>query len=227
MHTTVVIPAKNASTFLFDALRSIAAQTVQAAEVIVVDDHSDDNTAKIAESAAHELAINLRVLASQGHGPSAARNTAVAEARTPALMFVDADDLLPTTALEDQIGALRAGAVTFGFERRFATHTGPAWFDGDVRSTDRFSVTPGSLAAHRDVFGRTGPFPETGGAAETVLWFDTLLEHQVRIDRVERVVRLRRVHGANFSSTQEQTSTSYAAGLKAVLDARRARGARE
>lgn len=47
--TSVIIPVYNGERFLSDALESVLAQEYQPMEVIVVDDGSDDNTAKIAQ----------------------------------------------------------------------------------------------------------------------------------------------------------------------------------
>jgi glycosyltransferase involved in cell wall biosynthesis len=96
----VVIPAYNAEAYLAAALASVADQTVQPAQVIVVDDGSSDRTAFVATSA------GARVLQQGNLGPSAARNAGVAAAHAPWVAFLDADDTWLPPKLEAQWAAL-------------------------------------------------------------------------------------------------------------------------
>lgn len=83
----VVIPAHNAEAYLADALRSVAAQTRDAAELIVVDDQSTDATAAVArEWGATVLTTPVNA------GPSAARNLGIRAAASDLIAFLDADD---------------------------------------------------------------------------------------------------------------------------------------
>lgn len=83
----VVIPARNCDQFIAGALASVERQTVRAREVIVVDDGSSDSTVAVARSA------GARVVTTSGaRGPSAARNTGVAQTTAPLIAFLDADD---------------------------------------------------------------------------------------------------------------------------------------
>jgi glycosyltransferase involved in cell wall biosynthesis len=96
----VVIPAYNAEAHLAAALASVAEQTVQPSEVIVVDDGSSDRTAYVATNA------GARVLQQSNLGPSAARNAGVAAAHAPWIAFLDADDTWYPHKLEAQWAAL-------------------------------------------------------------------------------------------------------------------------
>lgn len=90
---SVIIPAYNAAGTITRALASIAAQSLSPAEVIVVDDGSQDATAEIAESMAGALgATKLVVVRQPNKGAGAARNRAIQEATQPVLAFLDADD---------------------------------------------------------------------------------------------------------------------------------------
>jgi glycosyltransferase involved in cell wall biosynthesis len=72
--------------------------------VLVVDDGSTDETPGVL--AAH--AGRIRVVRQENGGRSAARNTAVREARTPFLSFLDSDDRWTPTKLERQVPVLEA-----------------------------------------------------------------------------------------------------------------------
>src|SRR5271163_3872861 len=85
---SVIVPIRNYAAYLDDCLDSVAAQTFPATEVIVVDDHSDDESTQVAQQ--HRL--GALVVQSQGSGASAARNTGARTARGELLAFLDADD---------------------------------------------------------------------------------------------------------------------------------------
>ena len=99
---TVVVPARDAATYLPAALTSLTRQQVSTEardlEVLVVDDGSRDGTGRVAESFCATLP-GLRVLRHPTpYGLSASRNHALAESHGEHLVFLDADDwLLPGT----------------------------------------------------------------------------------------------------------------------------------
>ena len=86
---SAVIPAYNSAGTIGRAIASVAAQVpgFRPAEIIVVDDHSDDATADVARRLGATVIrhdVNL--------GAAAARNTAVDEASQPWIALLDADD---------------------------------------------------------------------------------------------------------------------------------------
>ena len=88
---TVVIPAFNAAGQLDRALASVQAQTVPAAEVIVVDDASTDTTADIA--AGWQDRLPLRIIRCEVNGGiGMARRVAIEAATQPYIANLDADD---------------------------------------------------------------------------------------------------------------------------------------
>jgi glycosyltransferase involved in cell wall biosynthesis len=98
---TVVIPAHDAAASLAATLAGLQAQRGSwPFEVIVVDDGSADDTARIAT----QSPIVDRVIRLPGLGPALARNAGAAAARAPRLAFLDAD-CQPTE------GWLEAGAA--------------------------------------------------------------------------------------------------------------------
>lgn len=96
--TSIVIPTYNHGAYLADAIESALAQTAPV-EVVVVNDGSTDGT----ESAVSEATVPLRFVNQDHAGPSAARNRGLAEARGEFVMFLDADDVIAPTKVEDQL----------------------------------------------------------------------------------------------------------------------------
>src|SRR6202007_291490 len=88
---SVIIPCFNQARFLGEALESALAQSYGSCEVIVVDDGSTDETAKVA------AAFNrIRYLSQTNRGLAAARNAGLKASAGRYLVFLDADDrLLP------------------------------------------------------------------------------------------------------------------------------------
>lgn len=93
----VVIPCHNYGRFLAEALESVLAQTVRAAEVVVVDDNSTDNTAEVARRFQH---LDVRLIRIASGNVNQARRTGFESTISPVLCFLDADDLLPADYLE-------------------------------------------------------------------------------------------------------------------------------
>ena len=89
---TVIVPAFNRASTIEPALRSIQRQTCSLWEAVVVDDGSADCTSdKVAALAREDCRIKLR-RHDRNRGAQAARNTGIAEARTPWIAFLDSDD---------------------------------------------------------------------------------------------------------------------------------------
>ena len=101
---TLVIPAHNAAGTLDACLRSVApirdTPGSRLSEIVVVSDHSTDETEAIARS------HGVTVLQSPERGPAAARNTGWRHARTPLVWFVDADCVAQEGVLEPLLAAI-------------------------------------------------------------------------------------------------------------------------
>jgi glycosyltransferase involved in cell wall biosynthesis len=91
---TAVIPAYNEASRIGAAIESVLAQTYPAAEILVVDDGSSDDTAVVAAG------YGVRVVRQSNAGISAARNRAFDEARGDWIALLDADDLWLPERLE-------------------------------------------------------------------------------------------------------------------------------
>ncbi|MBX5204162.1 glycosyltransferase family A protein [Rhizobium sp. NZLR1] len=102
---SVVIPAFNASTYVERTLRSALRQTYTALEIIVVNDGSTDDTAKLVEQIAMSDS-RIRLLSTPNRGVAAARNTGIKVSSGRFVAFLDADDLWHRTKIEKQVNAL-------------------------------------------------------------------------------------------------------------------------
>ena len=103
---SIIIPMYNSEKYIGECLDSIFAQTFQDFEVIVVDDCSTDSSCAIVENyiKTHRGGVEkLKLIRSKVNSgtPNLPRNTAIGLSRGEYLMFVDADDAITSTALEE------------------------------------------------------------------------------------------------------------------------------
>lgn len=100
MKVSVVIPAYKSERTIRRAIDSVLAQSVPAHEIIVVDDGSPDNQAKVIEECYGKRVILIR----QANGKTAnARNTGIKLATGNFVAFLDADDYWEPEKLERQL----------------------------------------------------------------------------------------------------------------------------
>jgi glycosyltransferase involved in cell wall biosynthesis len=230
---SVVIPCFNHARFLPEAIGSALGQTRPAAEVIVVDDGSVDETAHVLE--AH--AGRVRVVRQGNRGVSAARNAGAALAKGDLLAFLDADDVWLPGKLHEQI-ALFAASPALGL-----VHCGVEEIDAEGRTLrTRLDGLDGRVAEEMLLFRRTvilgggsgavvprALFADVGGfddALSTSADWD--LHHRIArrtpVGFVPRVLLRYRVHGANMHADVERTGREMrAAYAKAFAEAERLR----
>lgn len=97
---TVILPVYNVADFLPRCLRSIDKQTFRDFRVIAVNDGSTDDSPRILREfeASHPY---FTVIDQNNQGLAAARNTGLALAKTEYISFIDSDDFVAPTFLEE------------------------------------------------------------------------------------------------------------------------------
>jgi poly-beta-1,6-N-acetyl-D-glucosamine synthase len=118
---TAIIPAYNEAATVAETVRSLRAQTLAPAEIVVIDDCSTDATAQVARAAG---ATVLRPPANTG-SKAGAQTYALARIETELVIAVDADTTLAPDAIEGLVPALDdpevAAACGFVLPRRVRT----------------------------------------------------------------------------------------------------------
>ena len=104
---SVIVPTKNSAATLEKCLQSIDRQSYTAVEVIVVDNHSTDNTTTIARQYA-DLVIT------KGPERSTQRNHAAKTANGKYLIFIDSDMNLEINVIQRCVKAIEAKPHTAG-----------------------------------------------------------------------------------------------------------------
>lgn len=129
---SVIIPTFGRPEFLEETLRSVAAQTYPAFQVIVVDDCSE-----VPVEIPDQLDLPVTLLRHvRNQGSAAARNTGLAHATGEWVMFLDDDDLLTPRRLElavHNMGAARAHAAAVEVFSPSGKRLLDRRFEGDLR----------------------------------------------------------------------------------------------
>ena len=96
---SVIIPAYNCNKSIASTLNSVQQQTFQNFELIIIDDGSTDNTRKTIEE--HPVFSECKYYYQANMGVCAARNEGAARSSGKYLIFLDSDDIVKETWLED------------------------------------------------------------------------------------------------------------------------------
>ncbi|MGY1684725.1 glycosyltransferase family 2 protein [Geodermatophilus sp. SYSU D00867] len=188
-----IVPCFNGEPYLADALASIRAQTRPADEVIVVDDGSTDDSARIAES------FGAVVFRQRNGGEAAARNRGIQEAGSDLVAWLDADDRWRPRHLEVVAGLLErtpSAVAAFGAVERTGTRGGVlhGYVPPDVSSSCLEAAFDDWLHTTIASVTRRAALLQVGG-------FDVSERHAVDFDIWLRLARRHR-----FTATHEVTS---------------------
>ena len=112
---SVIIPTYNRATKMGRATNSIFNQTFPDWEMVIIDDGSTDHThAAVTELQKQHPDKTITYLHQNNAGPSAARNNGVNNALGEIIVYLDSDDQLYASALEDIIWTLKDETVLYG-----------------------------------------------------------------------------------------------------------------
>ena len=108
IETSVIIPCFNAELWIREAINSAITQGFdKAIEIIVVDDGSTDNSAKIVEN---EFPF-VNLIKTENQGTSKARNLGTKVSKGEFIQYLDADDLLAPGKLKRQLELIKNSAA--------------------------------------------------------------------------------------------------------------------
>lgn len=210
---SIVIPAYNYSHFLPEALDSLLAQDYPKFEIIIIDDGSTDDTAKVASS----YGSSVRYVYQDNSGLPASRNSGIRKAKYDLLSFVDADDLwLPgtlramvATSLNEanECPLVAAGCFVMDGETRitpkssYFKHKSGKVTQEDILLKNRFHAS-GNLCRKSDLIA-SGLFEDTMRSSEDR---DTWVRLSSKKDlfMIEECRSMYRVHGNNMSQNTER-----------------------
>ena len=163
---SIVTPCYNTGAIFLDTIASVLRQSLQQWEWIIVNDGSDDAaTLRVLDALRAANDPRVRVVDQANRGLPAARNAGVAVSRAPLLFFLDSDDLIAPTALEQlawTLTAYPASACAASWCATFGTEH-IVWRRGfDARYTfPHDNVVSPNVMLRRTAFERVGGFDES------------------------------------------------------------------
>jgi glycosyltransferase involved in cell wall biosynthesis len=203
---SVIIPTYNSGKYLSEALESVFSQIYAHMEVIVIDDGSTDETAKVLDA----YAGRATCIRQERAGPSKARNTGIGAAKGEYTAFLDADDLWHRDKLKKQIAALEEdpeAALVYSKSVDFEDLTGRELhvYPEKMHSGNLFdTLLSGPLFGLPSVLVKTKILKDIGGFDENLTTAeDTHL--YLRIARHHKIIGIpdilvkRRIHDNNLS----------------------------
>jgi glycosyltransferase involved in cell wall biosynthesis len=217
----VVIPIYNHEAFVGDAVRSVLGQTVDAVELVAVDDGSKDASADAARDAIAAFpGRRARLIEQDNRGAHAAIMRGFAELDTPVCAVLNSDDLYEPDRFERMLPALD-GPLAIAFSGLHLIddagrplppdHAWSRWYATALTAADteptigfallvhNFSVTSGNFVFTRALYDRLEGF----GDQKFVHDWDFLIRSVALTEPVflpDRLMRYR-VHGANTTES--------------------------
>ncbi|MDT8391956.1 MAG: glycosyltransferase [Lentisphaeria bacterium] len=193
-----MVPAYNEENFLPACLQSIQAAAAAvsgfAGEILVVDNHSTDATARVAES------FGVKVVSEPVNQISRARNAGAARAKGTILIFVDADTRISVSLLARTLTTISAGGVCGGGALIGTTDSVTPGMSRVIRTFNRVFTRFGYAAGAyvfclREGWDAVGGFSHQVYASEEI-WF------------VRSLKRWGRARGLRFVTIPEPFDTS-------------------
>lgn len=161
---SVIIPAYNSEKTIEALLSSLRKSTFSDYEIIVVDDHSTDNTGEVARKYS-DTVVTLK----ERSGPARARNIGAEKAKGDILLFLDADVIADIDQLEyvsrrfqenpemkAMVGIYSKQPANNGFFPKYKALEAYSWFQGGIKFLEAFDTH--SAAIRREVFEELGGF---------------------------------------------------------------------
>lgn len=210
---SVVIPAYNAAPFVAETVASILAQTLLPQRIVIVDDGSSDDTARVVA----ELAGPITYVRQENEGPGSATTRGFALVDTEFVATVDQDDLWLPRKAELQLARLEADPDAAAvFARVVEFRESPS----QVRhGTEHDGWTRATLMLRTAIAKAAGPIVDTTPRlGEMIDWLARLRENGHRLVMLDEVLVLRRLHpGSLTARSRQDLSRGYIAAARRSL----------
>ena len=220
--TSIIITCFNRQKYIAQAIESALSQTAPDHEIIVIDDGSTDESAKIV----HAYGDKARYFHQHNQGASRAKNVGVERARGGYISFLDSDDFWPPDKLQIQLKHFEESPgvdISHGHAQQFV--------DADLTPEERAQLfcppepmaapVSGTLLVRKSVFERVGGFREDLLVGIDIEWHLRAKSMGLRIETLPDILLHRRIHTTNSGATHRTARQQHLSILKEHLDRRR------
>ena len=223
MRISVLIPAYNAGDFIEATLKSVTSFLSTEDEVIVVDDHSQDRTAQLAQTVLSHASCQSKVVLNEGKGACRARNYAFTLSTGNWIQWLDADDLIPQNKWECVLPLAEGGTLVGCTWRPFQNNVpdgvindGRDWslhLEHDAAewlAEDRMMI-PASWFGERHLFQSTAGWDETLSVNQDGEYFTRVIRHasMIRFTSATEVFYRRGLPHSTSSFTPEKADSLF------------------
>ena len=216
---SVIIPAYNPDEHLISCIKSILSQTLTPYEIVIADDGSKNDVAKLL-SCFNEPRI--KIFRQENKGISGARNFAISKATGNILAFIDSDDLWTEDKLQLQVERLISDSsvqAVFGCIRQFYSpevddaYRKKYYFKDEVTK----GVIPGTLMILKEDFEKVGPFNENLRLGELFDWIHRFKKQGYNYTVLPDVMMYRRLHYNNNGILNKQDRIDFAKAFAQIV----------
>jgi glycosyltransferase involved in cell wall biosynthesis len=158
---SIIIDNYNYGQFLPEAIDSALGQTYPKIEVIVVDDGSTDHSREVIASYGAQIIPALKT----NGGQASAFNAGFALSRGEIIIFLDADDMLLPSIVEDVAHEFQTNPDIAKVQYRLAVVDAAGAPTGTLIPSERVRMLAGDIRRHVLAFPDDVPYPATSGHA--------------------------------------------------------------
>lgn len=200
---SLLMPAKNASMYIDEAIQSIRNQTKENWELIIIEDHSNDDTYDIAKRASM-TDLRICVYNNDGYGQSSALNHGYKLSRGKIIKFVDADDISHKECVDQCLGSDFDVAchnhyvmTNFKSDAMYEVQPNKAFLNSDFEFClkNMMGITRWSFAIKRNIADIIFPIPD--GFEQADSWISLVIKRFVKdIFHIDRPLYYYRQHSS-------------------------------
>ena len=193
---SIVIPVYNGALYIKETIESILVQKYNPIEIIVIDDGSTDDTAKIIKQFPE-----VKYSYQENSGVVRAKNKGLLIATGEFITFIDADDVYVNNSLWELSNYLQNNPIASIAEGRFQYFVKDTISDTfRKKSSSFYHCLLGCSMYRKSVFKTVGILEERLTYGEDVDWFMRAWENNIVKHRLDCTVLLYRRHDKNMTN---------------------------
>ncbi len=214
---SIIIPVKDGSNYIHQALDAIISQDILK-EIIVVDDNSNDNTSQIAKEKGCTVIKNITT-----KGPAECKNIGLKHAKGNYIMFHDHDDVINKDTLRILYLELLQNPDIYAVMAKLEDFISPELSAQEktrlkAKKEAYYGLFSGAILIRKRTFDIIGPFNSQIHAGDIIDWQLKMQSHNLKTKKLDLVAANRRLHAANFGRTRKNEEyKDYASLLRANL----------